>query len=273
MKIARERLIKYVQSIREQEGRSIVFAMPFIEQRLRWLTEIDPTNQKKYVDWMVKISITHAETEKQSVLELIENLRVAFREIVPWFHNNSQKFGDINSYTLLQLADAKCKHNETRNDDRLGIRKLVLGKDYKIPVKTKKVMVFQLLNFVASRCIGGNNIGKKFRSHNSCLMVSQTWCTAAAEEHFKSYTTGTQRLFYIMDLKNDQKFAVHFHYFNCCEKWHNAVTFYDAADADIFSWGDHNARYTMGAKQFVKNLGLQKFVEKQCRQMAHKEKK
>lgn len=274
MKSALARLEKYEKPFRQQiEGkysaqRNWPDVLNDLRDKLSELAHIDPTAQKKYVDWMAKQAVEHSQISNQSVLRSINNMRSAFEENLPWFHNNAQRLGDIYKFTLAQINDAKNEHRKHKENDALGIKNLKAGEDYLVAFENKNVTVFQPLNYKASRSIGGNDIGPKFRSPNNGLMVSQMWCTTSALEHFRSHTDAKQRLFYIMDTKNNKKMAVHFKGFSCCGRWHRVVTFYNAADTAVASWGDHGAKNSDEGRALLSEFGLRKFVTEQRRLVA-----
>lgn len=172
------------------------------------LAKLDPTKQKKYLDWMVRELIAYANRKKFDTEHALSALRGKFEDIVAWFNNNAQKLGDINRYTWLQLVDINVKSKNEKNKDILGIAKLKEGTDYVVTYSDDNITILRPLTFSASRAIGGNSIGQKFQSNKSGIMVSQTWCTTTDPDAWNRYTR-RGHLHYLMDRKNNQKWAFH----------------------------------------------------------------
>lgn len=271
---AKNRFLKYEHMYRKNQKESEW--MPYFDERLRWFSNSDPTPQKKYIDWMMKVTIEHASEKKESLFNM-SHIANTMAHLIPWFHDNSQRLGDIYRFTLSQLVQERNTHIECKKTDRLGISKLEQGKDYEVLLDDTKLVVFRPLNYKASRMIGGNDIGKRFAVENNMVLVSQTWCTTTNPQHFERYTkieaNLKQRLFYVMDVENNEKWAVHIYHRNDCKSTigkgkFQCVNFYNAADMVTITWGGGKKERTSIEKSFLEKVGVRKLIDEQLKELA-----
>lgn len=112
--------------------------------------------------------------------------------------------------------------NERSLEASLGVRKVVEGEDYKTVVDRPDVKVYRILTFEGSRAIGGNRIGYRHDEMGGTVK----WSIVANEQYFEQYIHKFD-IFYVMDLKNDEKYGV------LCKHDDKSMRIYDTRDREV----------------------------------------
>lgn len=151
------------------------------------LTEGDPTPTKKYLEWMAKQSTLGAGIA--STISAITD----FDELV---NRNQIEHKDINSYATLEelqtIVDAAKEKGPSKTQKRKE-KEAEVKKDKNVVYEDENITVIVPQNHEQSKLYGANT----------------KWCTAERTSgNWDSYWAQGVKMYYIMDKKNNTKYAV-----------------------------------------------------------------
>lgn len=200
--------LKYIlkQEIRESIGRESIIdenrklAKQFVDQgKLSHgdfikLTNIDPTNTKKYVGWLAKQWIANENGEFT-----FDQLRTTIEEFNAFLTRGKTKHKDIFQYST--FADLKLDVDYLNNSGE-GVSVKNLESDYETIVDTNELLIMSPHTHEASRKLGLSHFA--FRSCPTVGTKDSAWCvTYKAPDHFNSYYYNNNVTFYYVKVKSE----------------------------------------------------------------------
>ena len=148
------------------------------------LTDADPTPTKKYLEWMCKQAVEGEATPDEIIPVIAE-----FDDFV---NRNQIEHKDINSYNTFQELQAKVDATKEKGDSK-SQQKKAIKKDKNVVYEDENITVLVPQNHEQSRLYGANT----------------KWCTAErTSTNWDSYWAQGVKMYYIMDKKNNTKYAV-----------------------------------------------------------------
>jgi hypothetical protein len=177
---------------------------------------MDPTENKKYVEWLAKVRFVRPNTNTKYRVadDFPANMAEDVKNSLAWFERNlngkvPKEFRDINTFKT--ITEFLYKVGELNTPSRTEIKNAI-----RLVLENERWKILVPLTFAASRLYG----------------TGTRWCTTQ-KNYFNNYTRGDNTLYYVIDKTLNRKFGVPVSSSSSRNLNVNGLTFFNNEDAGM----------------------------------------